>query len=77
MPAPDMSANDSWRIFRIMSEFVEGYEVMAQVGKAVSIFDSARARPTDPYYKAGVVQYELLVWNVVIGKENLDKISSQ
>ena len=34
-------------------------------------------RDSDPYYQAGVVQYELLVWNVVIGKENLDKISSQ
>ena len=31
-------------------------------------------RDADPYYQAGVVQYELLVWNVVIGKENLDKI---
>ena len=34
-------------------------------------------RDADPYYKAGVVQYELLVWNVVIGKDNLDRISSQ
>ena len=31
-------------------------------------------RDADPYYKAGVVQYELLVWNVVIGKDNLDKL---
>lgn len=31
-------------------------------------------RDADPYYKAGVVQYELLVWNVVIGKENLEKL---
>lgn len=31
-------------------------------------------RDADPYYQAGVVQYELLLWNVVIGKENLDKI---
>ncbi len=31
-------------------------------------------RDSDPYYQAGVVQYELLVWNVVIGKENLDKL---
>jgi uncharacterized protein (TIGR00730 family) len=52
MPAPDMSANDSWRIFRIMSEFVEGYEVMAQVGKAVSLFGSARTRPGDAYFQA-------------------------
>jgi len=31
-------------------------------------------RDADPYYQAGVVQYELLAWNVVIGKENLDKL---
>ena len=43
---------DSWRIFRIMAEFVEGFEVMGPVGQAVSIFGSARTRPDDPYYKA-------------------------
>jgi uncharacterized protein (TIGR00730 family) len=41
---------DSWRIFRIMAEFVEGFETMARVGKAVSIFGSARTRPRDSYY---------------------------
>ena len=45
-------ANESWRIFRIMSEFVEGFEVMSRVGPAVSIFGSARTAPDDPYYKA-------------------------
>jgi uncharacterized protein (TIGR00730 family) len=43
---------DSWRIFRIMAEFVEGFEVMSGVGRAVSIFGSARTRPDDPYYVA-------------------------
>ncbi len=47
---PDMK--DSWRIFRIMAEFVEGFEVMAPIGKAVSIFGSARTRPDDPMYQA-------------------------
>src|SRR5215203_2407309 len=42
---------DSWRVFRIMSEFVEGFEVMAPVGRAVSIFGSARSKPEDKYYK--------------------------
>ncbi len=42
---------DSWRIFRIMAEFVEGFETMAPLGKAVSIFGSARMKPTDPYYR--------------------------
>jgi uncharacterized protein (TIGR00730 family) len=43
---------DSWRIFRIMAEFVEGFEAMADVGKAVTIFGSARTPPDDPYYQA-------------------------
>ena len=43
---------DSWRIFRIMAEFVEGFETMAPVGKAVSIFGSARTQPNDPFYQA-------------------------
>lgn len=46
------NGRDSWRIFRIMAEFVEGFEVMAKVGKAVSIFGSARTKPNDPMYKA-------------------------
>src|SRR3954467_13145832 len=48
---PDLTGQDSWRIFRIMAEFVEGFEVMAPVGKAVSIFGSARTRPHEKYYK--------------------------
>ncbi|HEY7118434.1 MAG TPA: TIGR00730 family Rossman fold protein [Tepidisphaeraceae bacterium] len=48
---PDLNGQDSWRIFRIMAEFVEGFEVMAGAGKAVSLFGSARTRPNDHYYK--------------------------
>ena len=48
---PDLNGHESWRIFRIMAEFVEGFEVMAPVGKAVTIFGSARTRPDDRYYK--------------------------
>ena len=47
----DQLNNDSWRIFRIMAEFVEGFEVMANVGTAVSLFGSARTRPNDPFYQ--------------------------
>ena len=42
---------DPWRVFRIMAEFVEGFEVMSQVGPAVSIFGSARVPAGDPMYR--------------------------
>jgi uncharacterized protein (TIGR00730 family) len=48
---PELDDKESWRIFRIMAEFVEGFEVLANVGKAISIFGSARTRPSDRYYK--------------------------
>jgi hypothetical protein len=51
---------DGWRVFRIMAEFVEGFETMAKVGKAVSIFGSARTNPEDPYYKAAEETARLL-----------------
>lgn len=41
---------DPWRVFRIMSEFVEGFEVLSKVGKAVSIFGSSRIKPNNKYY---------------------------
>src|SRR5262245_50791272 len=48
------AAEETWRIFRIMSEFVEGIDVMSRVGPAVSVFGSARTQPNDPIYAAGV-----------------------
>ena len=42
---------ETWRIFRIMAEFVEGFEELATVGPAVSIFGSARITAEDKYYK--------------------------
>ncbi len=45
---------DPWRIFRIMAEFVEGFEEMAKVCPAVTIFGSARTRPGTRYYRWGV-----------------------
>jgi len=44
-------SQDSWRVFHIMSEFVDGFEALSGLGKAVSIFGSARVKPTDPYYQ--------------------------
>ena len=43
---------DSWRVFRIMGEFVEGFDTLAALGPAVSIFGSARIKETDPAYAA-------------------------
>jgi hypothetical protein len=45
---------DPWRIFRIMAEFVDAFEIFSQVGPSVTIFGSARTKPSDPYYKAAV-----------------------
>jgi uncharacterized protein (TIGR00730 family) len=45
---------DPWRIFRIMAEFVDSFQTMSQVGPAVTIFGSARTKPTDKYYRAAV-----------------------
>ncbi|MBU0638132.1 MAG: TIGR00730 family Rossman fold protein [Planctomycetes bacterium] len=45
------AAEETWRIFRIMAELVEGIEVMSQVGPAVSIFGSSRTPPASPYYQ--------------------------
>ncbi len=47
----DFTKEDPWRIFRIMSEFVDGFEELSNVKEAVSIFGSARANPSDKYYK--------------------------
>lgn len=47
----DFTREDPWRIFRIMSEFVDGFETLSQVNNAISIFGSACARPHDKYYK--------------------------
>ncbi|HVT80012.1 MAG TPA: TIGR00730 family Rossman fold protein [Phycisphaerae bacterium] len=51
---PEPGAQDVWRIFRIMAEFVDGFETMARVPAAVSVFGSARTKPDDPYYKKAV-----------------------
>ena len=44
-------ATDAWRVFRIISEFVDGFETMTNIGPSVSIFGSARMLPDNPYYK--------------------------
>lgn len=48
-----IKTNDSWAIFKIMSEFVEGYERMSKIGPSVSIFGSARTKTDNNYYQIG------------------------
>lgn len=60
VPEKHAEEHESWRIFRIMSEFVEGFEVMSRVGPAVSIFGSARTSPGHPDYKAAEETARLL-----------------
>lgn len=56
----EMTAKDTWRIFRIMSELVEGFDKLSQIGPAVSIFGSKRCQPGDPeYMMAESIAYKL------------------
>lgn len=47
----EIKTNDSWAIFKIMGEFVNGFEKMSQIGPCVSIFGSARTKPGEKYYE--------------------------
>ena len=47
----EIKTNDSWAIFKIMGEFVSGYEKLSRIGPCVSIFGSARTKPDNPYYQ--------------------------
>ena len=51
-PNDDFTRTDPWRVMRIMSEFIEGFDVLADVHKGVTIFGSARTGPEDPQYQA-------------------------
>lgn len=46
----DLAKSDTWRVFRIMAELVEGFEALSTIGPAVTIFGSARLKPGSPYY---------------------------
>ena len=59
----DFTSDETWRVFRIMAEFVEGFELLAKLGPAVSIFGSARTKPHDKYYKIAVDTAYLLAKN--------------
>ena len=47
----EIKTANSWQIFKIMAEFVEGFEKLGKIGPCVSIFGSARTKPDNPYYK--------------------------
>ena len=47
-------SGDPWMVFKIMGEFVEGFDAMKNIGPCVSIFGSARTKPSNPHYKMGV-----------------------
>jgi len=47
----EIKTNDSWAIFKIMAEFVDGYEKLSKIGPCVSVYGSARTKPDDKYYK--------------------------
>ncbi|HEY0378878.1 MAG TPA: TIGR00730 family Rossman fold protein [Pyrinomonadaceae bacterium] len=61
-PKPDeFTHTDTWRVFRIMGEFVEGFDELATVSRGVSIFGSARTKPDQEQYKAAQETAALLV----------------
>src|ERR1044071_184133 len=52
-PRPDeFTHTDPWRVFRIMGEFVEGFDELASLSRGIAIFGSARTKPDDQYYQA-------------------------
>lgn len=59
----DLKGKETWRIFRIISEFVEGFEELADIGTAVSIFGSARFKPDNYYYQKTVEIARMLAEN--------------
>jgi len=59
-PRIDFTRTDPWRVMRIMGEFIEGFDTLASVDKAVTIFGSARIGPDDPHYDAATETARLL-----------------
>jgi uncharacterized protein (TIGR00730 family) len=59
----DLKGDQSWRIFRIISEFTEGFDKLSGMGDAISIFGSARLKPDSYYYQKAIEVAELLAQN--------------
>lgn len=65
-----MTVQDSWRLFKILAEFVDGFEMLSEIYPAVSIFGSARVRPGDETYERAVVIARKLAqsgYNIITG----------
>lgn len=57
----EIKSSDSWVIFKVMAEFVEGFEKLGKIGPCVTIFGSARTKPANTYYKmADNIAYKLV-----------------
>jgi len=61
--AYDFTKDDPWRIFRIISEFVDGFDELSRIGPAVTVFGSSKTRPRDKYYLLAEKTTELLSQN--------------
>ena len=69
-PIDDITVKESWRLFRIISEFVDGFETMAEIYPAVSIFGSSRIGADDPLYEKARAVARLFAengFNVITG----------
>ncbi len=65
----EVKSKNSWQVFRIMAEFVEGFDALTQVGPSVTVFGSARTQPDDPFYG---IAYEL---GKLLAREGLSVIT--
>src|SRR5881392_2098018 len=59
-PEDEYKTSDSWRVFRIMGEFINGFDNMATITRGVSVFGSARTHEDDPNYQAAMETGKLL-----------------
>ena len=60
---PTNASNETWRMFRVISEFVDGIETLSNAGPCVSIFGSARTEASDPYFKQAIEMGKLCAEN--------------
>ena len=67
---PDFTRTDPWRVMRVMSEFVQGFDALAEVDKAITVFGSARVKPGDSQYETAVLVSQRLGeagFNIITG----------